>query len=108
MLTPAPLQGRPNVDWCEDHKAETIRSNVIGTLNLTDCCFQAGIHCTVFATGCIYHYDETHPIGGSGFKETDPANFKGSFYSETKGHVEEVRASPCPETTEMLTFGHRS
>jgi dTDP-4-dehydrorhamnose reductase len=49
-----------------------------------------GIHITVFATGCIYAYDEAHPIGGPGFKETDKANFDGSFYSETKAHVEEV------------------
>lgn len=91
VLNCAGCTGRPNVDWCEDHKEETIRSNVIGTLNLTDCCYLAGIHCTVFATGCIYHYDNAHPIGGPGFKETDPSNFTGSFYSETKGHVEEVR-----------------
>ena len=26
--------GRPNVDWCEDHKVETIRTNVIGCLNV--------------------------------------------------------------------------
>ncbi|RYP01849.1 hypothetical protein DL764_006052 [Monosporascus ibericus] len=90
VLNCAGCTGRPNVDWCEDNKAETIRSNAIGTLNLTDCCLLYGIHCTVFATGCIYHYDDTHPIGGPGFKETDPANFRGSFYSEIKGHVEEM------------------
>lgn len=82
--------GRPNVDWCEDHKEETIRSNVIGTLNLADCCFLEGVHITVFATGCIYAYDDKHPIGGPGYTEEDPANFDGSFYSETKAHVESV------------------
>jgi 3,5-epimerase/4-reductase len=82
--------GRPNVDWCEDNREQTIRSNVIGTLNLADVCFLAGIHCTVFATGCIYRYDGAHPIGGTPYKETDPFNFSGSFYSDTKGHVEEV------------------
>ncbi|KAH8803071.1 hypothetical protein F5884DRAFT_739090 [Xylogone sp. PMI_703] len=82
--------GRPNVDWCEDHKEETIRSNVIGTLNLADCCYLEGIHITVFATGCIYTYDDKHPIGGPGYTEEDPANFDGSFYSETKAHVEAV------------------
>jgi len=82
--------GRPNVDWCEDNKEETIRSNVIGTLNLTDACFVKGIHITVFATGCIYQYDAEHPMGGKGYVETDLSNFAGSFYSETKAHVEEV------------------
>lgn len=91
VLNAAGCTGRPNVDWCEDHKEETIRSNVIGTLNLTDCCHLKGIHITVFATGCIYQYDDKHPINGPGYLETDPANFNGSFYSETKAHVEEVR-----------------
>jgi len=90
VLNCAGCTGRPNVDWCEDHKEETIRSNVIGTLNLADCCDMEGIHNTVFATGCIYTYDEKHPIGGPGYTETDRGNFNGSFYSETKAHVEEV------------------
>jgi 3,5-epimerase/4-reductase len=90
VLNCAGSTGRPNVDWCEDHKEETIRSNVIGTLNLADCCFLAGIHCTVFATGCIYAYDEKHPIGGPGYLETDLANFDGSFYSETKAYTENI------------------
>lgn len=90
VLNVAGSTGRPNVDWCEYHKEETIRNNVIGTINLTDCCFLKKIHVTVFATGCIYIYDDVHPIGGPGFLESDPANFAGSFYSETKAHVEEV------------------
>lgn len=53
VLNCAGCTGRPNVDWCEDNKEQVIRSNVIGTLNLTDCCFLKNIHCTVFATGCM-------------------------------------------------------
>ncbi|THZ34450.1 NAD(P)-binding protein [Aureobasidium pullulans] len=90
VLNCAGCTGRPNVDWCEDNKAATIRSNVIGTLNLADACEQRGIHISVFATGCIYAYDDAHPIGGPGFLETDPANFSGSFYSATKSKVEEI------------------
>lgn len=44
--------GRPNVDWCEDNRAATVRSNVIGTLLLADICESRDIHCTVLATGC--------------------------------------------------------
>ncbi|KAF3909199.1 hypothetical protein ABW20_dc0101675 [Dactylellina cionopaga] len=90
VLNCAGVTGRPNVDWCEDHKEETIRSNVIGTLNLADCCYLKNIHVTVFATGCIYHYDDAHPIGGKTFTEEDPANFDGSYYSATKSKVEEI------------------
>ena len=48
----AGVTGRPNVDWCEDHKLETLTSNVVGTLNLAVCCAELGVHLTVFATGC--------------------------------------------------------
>ncbi|KAF3177471.1 hypothetical protein TWF106_002501 [Orbilia oligospora] len=90
VLNCAGVTGRPNVDWCEDNKEATIRSNVIGTLNLADCCWLKGIHITNFATGCIYHYDDEHPIGGKTFTEEDPANFSGSYYSATKSKVEEI------------------
>lgn len=90
MLNAAGSTGRPNVDWCEDNKEATIRSNAIGTMNLTDCCFLKGVHCTVFATGCVYQYDDEHPVGGKGFTEEDETNFDGSFYSFSKAKVESV------------------
>lgn len=102
MLNAAGCTGRPNVDWCEDNKEATIRSNVIGSLNLTDCCFLRGIHCTVFATGCIYEYDERHKIGGKGFREEEEANFEGSFYSATKSRVEEVGLPALANINELL------
>ncbi|TPX72987.1 hypothetical protein SpCBS45565_g00146 [Spizellomyces sp. 'palustris'] len=86
----AGVTGRPNVDWCEDNKQATIRSNVIGTLNLADCCFLRGIHMTNFATGCIYTYDEKHKEHGVGYTEEDEPNFAGSYYSYTKAMVEKM------------------
>ncbi|KAI8825745.1 uncharacterized protein EV422DRAFT_563576 [Fimicolochytrium jonesii] len=86
----AGVTGRPNVDWCEDNKEATIRSNVIGTLNLADATFLRGIHMTNFATGCIYAYDEKHQFHGVGFTEEDEPNFTGSYYSYTKGLVEKI------------------
>ncbi|KAF5237259.1 hypothetical protein FAUST_6170 [Fusarium austroamericanum] len=100
VLNAAGCTGRPNVDWCEDNKAQTVRSNVIGTLTLADQCDLLGIHCTVFATGCIYQYDEKHPVGGAGFTEEDAPNFAGSFYSMTKGHVEPILS--CYENVLIL------
>lgn len=91
VLNCAGITGRPNVDWCEDHKQETIRSNVIGTLTLTDVCWEKKLHLTHFATGCIFAYDEQHPIGsGIGFTEQDIPNFHDSFYSHTKASVEDL------------------
>lgn len=78
------------MDWCEDHKTEVIRVNVTGTLTLADETSKRGIHMTNFATGCIYSYDEAHPIGGARFTEEDEPNFDGSFYSKTKAVVEKL------------------
>ncbi|KAK5577186.1 hypothetical protein RB653_002124 [Dictyostelium firmibasis] len=89
VINCAGVTGRPNVDWCEDNKQETIRSNVIGTLNLIDCCYLRSIHITNFATGCIYKYDEKHPMNsGIGFKEDEEFNYFDSHYSVTKQMVE--------------------
>lgn len=91
VLNAAGVTGRPNVDWCESHKPETIRTNVVGTLTLADVCREHGLLMVNFATGCIFEYDSKHPIGsGIGFKEADTPNFTGSFYSKTKAMVEEL------------------
>lgn len=91
VLMSAGITGRPNIDWCEDHKPDTIRTNVIGTLNVADLCNSRNIHCTIYATGCIFKYDEAHPLGsGIGFKEDAAPNFDESFYSETKGYMEQL------------------
>lgn len=91
VLNAAGITGRPNIDWCEDHKPETLRTNVIGTLSLADLCMMKDIHCTIYATGCIFKYDDDHPLGsGIGFKEDSFPNFAESFYSETKGYMEQM------------------
>ncbi|CAM8962219.1 unnamed protein product [Rhodiola kirilowii] len=91
VFNAAGVTGRPNVDWCESHKVETIRTNVVGTLNLADICRERGLLMINFATGCIFEYDKDHPEGsGIGFKEEDKPNFIGSFYSKTKAMVEEL------------------
>lgn len=60
---------------------------------MIDICSIKNIHVTNFATGCIYQYDATHPMGsGIGFKEEDVANFADSYYSKTKAQVENLLA----------------
>lgn len=86
----AGVTGRPNVDWCETHQAETTATNVIGACILAKECAARGIHLTNFSTGCIYEYDAEHPVGGPGFTETDEPNFTASFYSRTKVHAEKL------------------
>ena len=94
IISAAGVTGRPNVDWCETNQVETLRTNVLGVLNLADICEERGIHMTNFATGCIFEYDAAHPLGsGVGFSEDERANFDGSFYSKTKGYAEEMLRS---------------
>lgn len=91
IINAAGVTGRPNVDWCEDNKQETIRSNIIGSLNLADVAYLHNIHVTNMGTGCIYEYDEVHPINsGKGFTEEESPNFEGSFYSKTKIMLERL------------------
>lgn len=72
--------GTPNVDWCEDHKEETFRSNVTGPLVLMEECRKRGIYWVHMASGCVFSGDN----GGRGYSEDDAPNFQGSFYSRTK------------------------
>ena len=77
--------GSPNVDWCEDHKMETLRSNVTGPLVLLEECAKRNIYWVHLSTGCIYTGDES-----TRFTEEDPPNFTGSFYSRTKGWADQI------------------
>merc|ERR1719320_1998169 len=97
----AGVTGRPNVDWCEDNKEKTVKANVIGCLSLADCCHERSIHVTNLATGCIFHYDEKRPmhkwdaksqqwVDGGKFTEESAPNFIGSWYSKTKGYVDQI------------------
>ncbi len=80
VINAAGKTGRPNVDWCEEHKDVTLRSNVTGPLVLLEACGKRGIPWVHLSSGCIYEGDN----GGRGFSEDDPPNFTGSFYSRTK------------------------
>ncbi len=91
IINSAGIIGKPNVEWCESHKQETIRSNVLGLINLVDVAFLHNIHVTNIATGCIYRYDKDHSLGsGIGFTENEEPNFTASFYSCTKVLVEQI------------------
>lgn len=77
--------GRPNVDWCEEHKIETIHSNVLGPLVLLEECDKRNIYLVHIGTGCVYSGDSSRP-----FTEDDAPNFSGSFYSRSKGYIDQM------------------
>lgn len=84
VINCAGTRGTPNVDWCEDNKVETVRSNILGVLVVVDTCFHLGIHVTHIGSACIYTLSEeeikNHPL----FKETDEPFFQGSWYARSR------------------------
>ena len=86
VLNCAGKTGRPNVDWCETHQAETLYANVTGPLILLQACIESNIRLVHLGSGCVYDGDNH----GNGFSEMDAPNFDGSFYSRTKAWSERM------------------
>jgi 3,5-epimerase/4-reductase len=86
VINAAGKTGLPNIDWCEDHKLETLHSNLTGPLVLLEELSRRGIYWVQIASGCIYQGDKD----GRGFSENDPPNFFGSFYSCTKAWLDQM------------------
>lgn len=86
-------QGCSNIDYLEQagKLIENLRDNLHGPINLAGICQQLNIHLTYIGTGCIYEYDQTHPVNSEiGFTENDPPNFTGSQYSSVKSVTDQV------------------
>lgn len=69
---------------------ENMRDNLWGPVVLANHCKARNIHFTYMGTGCIFTFDEEHPIGGKGFTEASPPNFFGSGYSTVKGFTDRM------------------
>jgi 3,5-epimerase/4-reductase len=80
VINAAGKTGRPNVDWCETHQQETLRSNVEGALVLARQCARQGAYLLHLASGCIFYGPSPSP---GGWREDDFANPK-AFYSRAK------------------------
>ncbi len=72
--------GRPNIDWCEDHREETWMSNTLGPQVLAQACLEQKVFLAHIGTGCVYNGDNN----GEGYSEDDFPNYFGSYYSRTK------------------------
>ncbi len=86
VLNCAGKTGKPNIDWCEEHKVEVYNSNVVGVFILASVCSELDSYLVHLGSGCIYEGDNN----GRGFSEDDAPNFFGSFYSRTKIWSQEV------------------
>jgi dTDP-4-dehydrorhamnose reductase len=121
VINAAGHTGRPNVDACEEQKAETLQGNTLLPITVAQACTVAGIPWAHISSGCIYSGGKVQVNGEwsmernlntprlrdlfrkaperfRGFDETDPPNFSFrsppcSFYSGTKALAEESLAS---------------
>jgi len=71
---------------------ENMRDNLFSPLLLAEICKKHNIHFTYLGTGCIFDYDDLHPLGqdDKGFVESDKPNFFGSSYSIVKGYTDRL------------------
>lgn len=112
--------GRPNVDACEDQKADTLQGNTLLALTVAHACLTAGIQWAHVSSGCIYsgakvqidgHWQVQRDLNTPFLRKlfvTEPERFRGldeadlpnftfrnppcSFYSGTKALAEEALA----------------
>ncbi|MFH1067403.1 MAG: sugar nucleotide-binding protein [bacterium] len=97
LINAAGYTGKPNVDACEDHKAEALLGNAVLPGMVAMACREAGVPWGHVSSGCIYNgykKDEGRIIP---FTEEDAPNFcfrtnRCSFYSGSKALGEEVLA----------------
>ena len=92
VINAAGYTGKPNVDSCEIHKADTIHGNIVWLQILTDWCILNDIPLGHVSSGCIY---EGRRSDGKPFTEEDEPNFSfdynnSSFYSGTKVIAENI------------------
>lgn len=80
---------------------DNINDNLYSPLILATICKKYNCHFTYLGTGCIFDYDNEHPIGdeGCGFIENDKPNFFGSSYSIVKGYTDRLMHELYDKTT---------
>lgn len=114
VINAAGITGRPNIDWCEEHKAETIAGNVTVPLNILQACSEwniyphtkrgegvfdakigevtprsgVGVYWVHLGSGCIFQGEGPD---GKGFSEDDDNKaHPPSFYSWTKYWADQI------------------
>jgi len=92
LINAAGFTGKPNVDACEDHKADTLFGNAVFPGRVREVCEDLKLPWAQISSGCIYN---GRRADGQGFEEEDEPNFSFrsnhcSFYSGSKALGEEV------------------
>ncbi|MEM0967121.1 MAG: sugar nucleotide-binding protein [Verrucomicrobiota bacterium] len=92
LINAAGYTGKPNVDACELHKADTLLGNAVLPGTIREACEETGTPWGHVSSGCIF---SGRHESGRGFLESDVPNFSFrngpcSFYSGTKALGEEI------------------
>jgi dTDP-4-dehydrorhamnose reductase len=96
--------GRPNIDWCETHREETIMGNVATAMILGSICSEKGIYFVHFSSGCVYQGDN----GGRGYSEDDEPNNYTNVYTRTKIYSEKMLMDlPCLQIRPRMPVDER-
>uniref|UniRef100_A0A6C0HHE5 NAD-dependent epimerase/dehydratase domain-containing protein n=1 Tax=viral metagenome TaxID=1070528 RepID=A0A6C0HHE5_9ZZZZ len=83
VINAAGLTGKPNINWCDDNKEQTIETNITYQLTLCDICKELNIHLTIFGSGGIYNTPGVK-------KECDIGDYYDKFYSECRIYLENI------------------
>jgi len=112
LINAAGYTGKPNVDACENHKAECLLGNAVLPGRIREVCEELGVPWGHVSSGCTYSGRRSD---GGGWLETDSPNFSFrsppcSFYSGTKALGEEVLdgASDCYVWRLRIPFNHEN
>lgn len=94
LINAAGFTGKPNVDACEDQKADCLFGNAVLPGIVRTACESLDLPWGHVSSGCVY---TGRRADGKGFTEDDPPNFSFrqdncSFYSGTKALGEEILA----------------
>ena len=83
VINCAGLTGSPNIFWCDDHKVETIETNIIFQMTLVKICNENNVHLTTLGSGGIFKNDKF-------YNECDEGNYDNNFYSKTRIYLENI------------------
>lgn len=84
VINAAGKTGRPNIDWCESHVAETRLANIMLPVALAVACKDRGVPLIHLSSGCLFDGDN----GGRGWSETDMPNNLTNVYTRSKAEAE--------------------
>ena len=83
VICSAGITGNPNISWCEDHKTETIETNITYQMTLANLCRKKNIHLTIIGSGVIFKNDRF-------YTEEDQGNYDDNFYGKCRIQLENM------------------